>query len=88
MMLEKELKIYEEHLSEWLKTNSEKYVLIKGSDVIGFFNTFNEALEAGTRLFGLQSFLIRQVLPSQEEINIPALTLGILHADPEHAVHR
>jgi hypothetical protein len=87
-MLEKEIRIYEQNLSEWLKSNSEKYVLIKNRDVIGFYSTFNEALEEGTRLFGLQSFLIRQILPSQEEIKIPALTLGILYADTKHAVHR
>ncbi len=87
-MLTQEIKFYDEHLQEWLKTNSKKFVLIKESDLIGFYNTFDEALSEGARRFGLESFLVRQVIEKQEDINIPALSLGILNADTTHSISR
>lgn len=83
-MLDQEIKYYNEHISEWLKTEFGKIVVIKGNEVVGFFNTSAEALVEGTKRFGLNSFLVRLVKPTEEEINIPALTLGILNANFTH----
>ncbi|MBE3086018.1 MAG: hypothetical protein IMZ64_07360 [Bacteroidetes bacterium] len=86
-MLTEELKYYNENLAEWLKSQSGKFVVIKDQELIGFYNSFDEALSVGARKFGLQSFLVRCIVQSQEEINIPALTLGILNANSTHSVH-
>jgi len=80
-MLEKELKIYEKNLSEWNKIHSGKFVLIKGDEVAGFFDTFDIALTEAAQKYGLDSYLIRRVTLEQEEIVIPALTLGLLRAN-------
>jgi hypothetical protein len=84
-MLEKERKYFEQNRTEWLKQNPGKFVLIKNEELIGFFNTQQEALVEGARRFGAESFLVRQVEESEQLIYIPALTLGILRANSTHA---
>ncbi len=83
-MLEKERKYFEAHRAEWLKENPEKFFLIKNEELIGVFNTQQEALIEGARRFGIESFLVRQVEESEQLVYIPALTLGLLRADSAH----
>ena len=85
-MLEQERNFYQEMLGEWLSIYSNKFVLIKGQELIGTFDTSSEALAEGARRFGLTSFLIRQIQDTQEEVNIPALTLGLLNASSTHSI--
>jgi hypothetical protein len=85
-MLEKERKYFETHRAEWLQQHAGKFVLVKGEELIGVFNTQQEALIEGARRFGMESFLVRQVEESEQLIYIPALTLGILRADSTHPV--
>jgi hypothetical protein len=85
-MLEEERRFYEENLPQWIDQYADRFVLVKGRDLIGTFNTMEEALAQGARLFGLQSFLVRQVLPNQPELHVPALALGILRANLPHTV--
>jgi hypothetical protein len=79
--LAEERAYYDEHLAEWLTRFPGRFVLVKGRELAGAYNTMDEALSDGARHFGLDSFLVRQVLPAQPEASAPALTLGILHAD-------
>ena len=81
-MLDQEIAYYQHHLLEWLGSNAGKFALVKGSELIGFYNSIGEALSEGARRFGLESFLVRRVVSSQDEIKVPALTLGILYANP------
>lgn len=85
-MLEQERSFYQEKLEEWLFQFPNKFVLIKGQELIGTFSSSSEALAEGVRRFGLTSFLIRQVQDAQEEVNIPALTLGLLNASSTHSI--
>jgi hypothetical protein len=79
--LEKERKYFEQNLSKWLSEHKGMIVLVKGEEVIGFYNTFDEALADGARLYGFDSFLVRRIEEeSEQEIHIPALSLGILRA--------
>lgn len=77
-MLDAERDLFRAHQAEWLKQQSGKCVLIKGSRVVGFFPTQEDALSEGARLFGLDSFLVRPVEQKDEAVYIPALALGIL----------
>lgn len=79
-MLENEVAFYIEQKPELLARHSGMFVLIKGRELIGVFNTIEEALSEGARRYGLSSFLVRQVLAEEPEITVPALTLGILKA--------
>ena len=85
-MLEKERQYFTEHRAELLARYPDKFVVIKDTELVGAFNTIEEALAEGARRFGLQPFLVRRVTESDETINIPALTLGILRADSPHSV--
>jgi hypothetical protein len=80
-MLEQERQYYEENKEAWLTRHRDRFVLVKGRDLLGVYNTIDEAISEGARLFGLDSFLVRQVRPFEEEIHVPALALGILRAD-------
>lgn len=87
-MLDKELQFYQENLQEWLKTYSGKFVVVKDNELIGFFDNNEQALSEGARRFGLTSFLVRRVEPTQKEVSIPALTLGLLNANTSFPNHR
>ena len=81
-MLEKERKFFDKNKAKLVAEHVGKFVLVKDSILIGVFNTIEEAISEGARRFGLQSFLVRQVNEAPTpEINIPALTLGILNAN-------
>jgi hypothetical protein len=82
-MLETELAYYKAHRDEWLKSHRDRFVLVKGEQLIGTFDTQEQALRAGAQRFGLDSFLIRRVTESDELAKVPALTLGLLSASPQ-----
>lgn len=77
-MLDEERKYFDEHLSDLLKQHSGRVVLIRGSKLVGVFDDEPAALAEGARLYGLQPFLVRRVLPASAEAWPPALSLGIL----------
>ncbi len=61
MALEKELETYKSKLPE-LKAQEGKYVLIHGTDVIDVFVSYEDALKEGYKRFGLEPFLVKQIL--------------------------
>lgn len=86
-MLETERKFFDEHKAEFVEKYLERFVLVKDDELIGVFNTIEEAISEGARQFGLSSFLVRQVSNELEsEIYIPALSLGLLNADSTRSV--
>jgi hypothetical protein len=84
-MLEEEIRYFEENHETWKSQYPGKFVLIKGSELIGVYDTMLAALDDGSRRFGLVSYLIRRVGEVVKEISIPALTMGILRANPAHS---
>jgi hypothetical protein len=80
-MLEEEREIYDQNLGDWLTQYPGKFVAVVGRDVLGFFDTIDDALQAGAREVGLGSFLVRRVQEVEENVSIPALSLGIIYAD-------
>jgi hypothetical protein len=62
--LEKELRIFEQHRAEWLRSNPGQFVVIFGSRVVGFHLDYESAFKAGLPAAGLgHSFLLKQVWP-------------------------
>jgi len=58
-----ELDHYSVHRSEWLAKQSGKYVVIKESNVLGFYPTFEAAYRAGAGAYGIGTdFLVKQIL--------------------------
>lgn len=83
-MLDTERQFFDEHRDELLRQYPGKFVVIKEHRVLGSFDTIQEALGAGAREFGMSPFLVRRTDEVPREISIPALTLGILRADPSY----
>jgi hypothetical protein len=81
-MLTEERAFFQESLSDWLTTYPGRVVLVKGRELKGVFDTEEEAISEGGRLFGLDSFLVRRVIERPDEPMMPALTLGIISANP------
>jgi hypothetical protein len=83
-VLNEEVQYFSESLEDWLKLYPGMIALVKGRELIGVYNTEDEALTEGARRYQLQPFLIRRIIRKQPEITVPALSLGILSAHPTH----
>lgn len=59
---EKELAFYKAHKDEYLEKFPGLFVLIKGDEMRGPYPTAEAAYEEGLRTYGLEPFLVRQVL--------------------------
>ena len=58
-----ELKFYAAHKQEFLKAHCGEYVVIKGTCVLGFFQSWEVAFRSGVQAFGVEKdFLVKQVL--------------------------
>ena len=62
--LEHEAALFASHIAEWRTSHLGEVVLIKGNDVIGFYPSLEQAFKAGTAQFGLEPFLVRQIVPT------------------------
>jgi hypothetical protein len=82
MALENELQFFAENKAQWTKAHLGKFVLVKGSELIGVYDNAETAITEGAKRFGAESFLVRQLNPEEKDIYIPALALGLLHAHP------
>lgn len=80
--LEEELQFFADNRADWQKVHAGKFVLVKGRELLGTFDTSDAAIAEGAKRFGSQSFLVRQVNAADESIYIPALALGLLYANP------
>lgn len=76
-----ELAYYNTHREDLLSRQEWKYVLIKGSELFGTFDNPLKAYEEGLRRFGNTAFLIKQILREEIVQQVPALTLGLIHAN-------
>lgn len=60
--LETELRLFEQHRKEWLRSNQGQFVVIVGERVVGFHADYEAAFKAGLSAAGLgKSFLLKQV---------------------------
>ncbi len=61
--LQEEIKFFEDHQPELGIKYKGKVLLIKGSQVIGSFDTRYKAIVEGGKKFGSESFLVREANP-------------------------
>jgi hypothetical protein len=78
--LDEELRTYAQQEEELKRTAPGKFVVIKGTEIVGTFDTLELALTEGTRRFGLEPYLVRRIGEQIEQVNVPALTLGLIGA--------
>ena len=79
-MLDKEKRLFASKQDEWSDLYPNQFVLVKAKELIATFDSIEDALQEGYRLYGRTSFLIRHVDEQDEEMHIPALTLGLLQS--------
>ena len=63
--LDQEIKTYNDRLPTLL-THAGKHVLIKGNDIAGTFDSYEDALKFGYGKFGLEPFLIKKIAPAEQ----------------------
>lgn len=68
-MLEKETAYYESVLSQLLKSDLGKFVLIKNEKVYGTYDTINDALKNGYEKFKAESFFVKEIQPFEEVLD-------------------
>ncbi len=68
MALEHELETFQRELPTLLQSegNRGKFALVYGDAVSGVFTTVDEALDVGYELFGLKSFLVKEITDREE----------------------
>jgi hypothetical protein len=82
LMLDIEFRYLASHRDELLKQYGGKILVISGEQVTGAFDTIEEALQVAGEKHGLKDVLIRRPSEAQLEFSAPALSLGLLSADP------
>jgi hypothetical protein len=78
--LKTELGYFEKHRADFVERAPGKFVLIKGEEDYGFFDSAENAYKHGMELFGVDPFLIKEILPEDQIHEIPAHFLGLTHA--------
>jgi hypothetical protein len=63
--LSEEIGTYNRLLPKLLLAHQGKFVLIKGSDQAGTFDSYQDALAAGYAKFKLEPFLVKQIVPAE-----------------------
>ncbi len=81
-ILQEEQAFFEANRAALLKEHLGKYALIKGSELIGAFDTDENAYTEGVARFGNVPFLIRRIEEKDATAQFPALTYGLLRAYP------
>jgi hypothetical protein len=64
MSLEHELEVFRTHLMDMLgvdEVNEGKYVVIKGDEILGVYESLDDALGAGYERYGDVDFLVKQI---------------------------
>ena len=78
--LAEEYEFYRQKRSELIKQSNNKFALIKGKELVGVFDTDQDAYKAGLLRFGNVPFLIVRIQEGDDRNWIPVLQLGLLNA--------
>lgn len=78
---EAETETYNRLKPELIAKFEGKFVLIKGKELVGVYDTPDAAYADGLRRLGNVPMLIKGVQREEQSLWIPALQLGLIHAD-------
>jgi len=78
--LDIEEQFFADHLSEWLAIDDlrGKWALIKGSELIGAFDKYEEVIRVAADKFGVEPYMISQIIPEQTEVTTTPIMIGLL----------
>jgi hypothetical protein len=84
----REIAPYREHLAQLLRELAGRFVLIKGTDILGTFPDRSAALREGYSRFGVVvPFPVRQIVNLESVVYLPNV-VPLLHAAPGTAYRR
>lgn len=70
--LQEEIDTYIRHLPELLR-HQGKFVLIKGAEIAGIFDSYQDALTAGYQRFKRARFLVKQIVAVERVDRLPRM---------------
>ncbi|MBI2531017.1 MAG: hypothetical protein HYW03_02185 [Deltaproteobacteria bacterium] len=76
-VLDAEIKTYEQQRDNLLGTSEGKFVLIRGSQVVGVFDSKMDAIAAGYQQFGNVPFLVKQIVKIETPQNFVSNLLAV-----------
>ncbi|HZQ91483.1 MAG TPA: hypothetical protein VFA60_06800 [Terriglobales bacterium] len=56
-----ELKVFSAHRAAWALAHPQEYVVIRRTEVVGFYPTFDKALEAALSKYAIGECLVKQI---------------------------
>jgi hypothetical protein len=65
MALERELETYKNKLPE-LVAHEGKFVLIQGEEIVGLYDSYEDAIKDGYAKFGLSPFFVKQIEATEQ----------------------
>lgn len=77
MKLKQEYAYYKANKEQLLKEHLGSFVLVKGTEIIGFFDSEEKAYKVGLKRFGNEPFFMTRVTKEDTILQSPALYLGI-----------
>jgi len=83
IMFETEKDFFNHNLDSWLESYYGKYALIKSNELVGMYDTAQNAISEGYKRFGRSPIYVRLVTREEQIDNIPAYTFGLIHANPQ-----
>jgi hypothetical protein len=76
-VLQQEWDFFEQQRLDLLAQAPGKYALVKGSELIGIFDTELEAVRAGYQKIGNEPFLVKHIVEADIPLQFTSFTLGI-----------
>ena len=61
IILDKEYEVYNKNKERLASESADKFVLIKGEEIVDTYTSYEDALKAGLKQFGNVPFFIRQI---------------------------
>jgi len=75
--LRSEVEYFEQHRVELLERAPGKYALVKGSELLGIYDTELEAIGSGYRRLGNDAFLVKQIVEAEVPLNFASFNVGL-----------
>jgi hypothetical protein len=76
-VLDKELETFEKHKADLVGRAKGKFVLIKGEEIVGVFETQGDAVRQGYERLGNVPFLVKEIAELEYAQNFTSNLLGI-----------
>jgi hypothetical protein len=71
MILDREWQTYQANRPALLEKDAGRYVLIHGDQIVGVWDTKDQALEEGYRRFVLEPFMVHHIVAEEKPIFVP-----------------